>query len=136
MRGNIVKGVTALRQLMLILYYQRLNLFSLFYSGRSDHPLLAIYTSRAMSKPLHPQYISYYTLFLMVLQGNFFYCTNLIISSIIISVTFSAVSFSFLVSLYSSNSRGLPYVIIAFSNGFSPPLIPTGITFASEFNAK
>ena len=37
---------------MLILYrYQRLFLFSLFYSGRSDHPLLAIHTSELLSKP-------------------------------------------------------------------------------------
>ena len=37
---------------MLILYrYQRLFLFSLFYSGQSDHPLLAIYTSEVLSKP-------------------------------------------------------------------------------------
>lgn len=39
---------------MLILFYQRLYLFSLFLSGQSDHPLLAIYTSRLLSKPNTP----------------------------------------------------------------------------------
>ena len=49
---------------MLILYYQRLFLISLFYSGQSDHPLLAIYTSRLLSKPSTSPYtlILYHTL--------------------------------------------------------------------------
>ena len=51
MRRNIKQGVAAIRQRMLILHYQRLYLFSLFYSGRSDHPLLAIHTSELLSKP-------------------------------------------------------------------------------------
>lgn len=46
-----------LRQRMLILY-QRLFLISLFYSGRSDHPLLAIYISKKPSKPITSPYVS------------------------------------------------------------------------------
>ncbi len=62
MRRNIKQGVAAIRQRMLILHYQRLYLFSLFYSGRSDHPLLAIPTSGIVSKPLHPHiaFLLYY----------------------------------------------------------------------------
>ena len=59
---GIYKGeATKLRQLKLILHYQRLYLNSLFLSGQSDHPLLAIHTSNIMSKPLHPQIQLYYT---------------------------------------------------------------------------
>ena len=36
---------------MLILY-QRLYLILLFLSGQSNHPLLAIYTSKLLSKPI------------------------------------------------------------------------------------
>ena len=52
---------------MLILHYQRLLLISLFLSGQSDHPLLAIHISSAMSKPLHPHIPLYYTIL------NYFY---------------------------------------------------------------
>ncbi len=68
MRRNIKQGVAAIRQRMLILHYQRLYLFSLFYSGRSDHPLLAIYPSGTVSKPLHPHVLFYYTIFFRYFQ--------------------------------------------------------------------
>lgn len=57
---------------MLILDYQRLFLISLFLSGQSDHPLLAIYASGVMSKPLHPHikllYYIYIFLSIKILQ--------------------------------------------------------------------
>lgn len=51
---------------MLILYYQRLFLFLLFYSGQSNHPLLAFYPSCIVSKPLHPQVLLLYTILFVV----------------------------------------------------------------------
>lgn len=56
-----------LRQRMLILY-QRLFLISLFYSGRSDHPLLAIYTSKKPSKPITSPYFYIILCFLLFIN--------------------------------------------------------------------
>lgn len=54
-----------LRQRMLIYCYQRLYLFLLFYSGQSNHPLLAICTSKLLSKPITSPYtLLLYTIFL------------------------------------------------------------------------
>lgn len=57
-----------LRQRMLILY-QRLFLFSLFYSGRSDHPLLAIYISKKPSKPITSPYVFIILCFLLFINN-------------------------------------------------------------------
>ena len=60
MRRSIKQGDTATRQRMLILVYQRLFYF-LVFKVANENPLLAIYFSGAMSKPLHPQILYYYT---------------------------------------------------------------------------
>ena len=52
--GDILTGVAAIRQQMLILYYQRLYLVFSFFKVANENPLLAICASDAMSKPLHP----------------------------------------------------------------------------------
>ena len=53
---------------MLIHYYQRLFLISLFYSGRSDHPLLAIYISKKPSKPITSPYVYIILFFLLFIN--------------------------------------------------------------------
>lgn len=56
----MIRRAAKIKQRMLILrYYQRLYLFLLFYSGQSNHPLLAIYTSKLLSKPNTPPYALY-----------------------------------------------------------------------------
>ena len=45
------------QQLMHNLHYLHLLLISLFYSGRSDHPLLANHISYIMSKPITPPFL-------------------------------------------------------------------------------
>ena len=55
MCGDIYKNEAETRlQLIRNFRFLRLYLISLFYSGQSDHPLLAIYILDIMSKPLHP----------------------------------------------------------------------------------
>ena len=66
------------QQLMHNLHYLHLYLFSLFYSGPSDHPLLAIYISNIMSKPIHPHItIIYYTLIMHKFQSFYKICKEL-----------------------------------------------------------
>ena len=59
---DILVGVTATKQQMLILYYQRLYLKYSFFKVANENPLLAICTSSIMSKPLHPQVLLYYNI--------------------------------------------------------------------------
>ena len=66
-----------------------------------------------------------------VLFLPFFYFVNSIIFSIISSVISSNSSLLLLLK-----SIGSPYLIVIFLNGFSPPLIPTGITLAPVLTAK
>lgn len=52
--------------MLILYYYQRLFLFSLFYSGRSEHPLLAIHTSELLSKPNTSPSTLYIILYYMI----------------------------------------------------------------------
>ena len=58
------KNVAGLKQQLIRSFrYLRLYLVLLFYSGQSNHPLLAYCTSSIMSKPLHPHMFLLYTIF-------------------------------------------------------------------------
>ena len=86
----MIRRAAKIKQRMLILrYYQRLYLFLLFYSGQSNHPLLAIYTSKLLSKPNTPPYALYiiYEFYKIYNIFYFFYLHLILVYAIILYVS-------------------------------------------------